>query len=152
MSKELGKYKRALEFAKTGLIALSRLGGGNSDGNEMARKQLEGIDAILNPPPVYEDVTVERWECDVCGGIRQTDPCNDLCLCHTTGEDLKKWTYTKLTGIRRVQVAQKVERSVSVEAHINGFGNVFSLNGDSLFSEHPEVHRKTGTLTFMVKE
>ena len=143
---ELERYKKALALARCNFESMASYTGTFA---EQAKNVLTAVDAILNPPPVYEEVTVERWECQKCGrvymgAIYAIAPCGyNGC----NGTDYKPLPFT-----RRVQVAQKVERSVSVEARINGFGNVFSLNGDSLFSEHPEVHSKTGTLTFMVKE
>jgi len=134
---ELERYKEAVEYLTREMIRMHKISG--------ARVR-DDVEKILNPQPVYEEVTVERWECPKCGAVHKPEDHRDYC-CNIPRSD-----GISLTGTRRVQVAQKVERSVSVEAHINGFGNVFSLNGDSLFSEHPEVHRKTGTLTFMVKE
>ena len=140
MSTELERYKEAVEYLIKEMVRMHKLSG------DRVRNDVE---KILNPPPVYEEVTVERWECQKCGrvymgAIYAIAPCGyNGC----NGTDYKPLPFT-----RRVQVAQKVERSVSVEARINGFGNVFSLNGDSLFSEHPEVHRKTGTLTFTWEE
>ena len=122
---ELERYKEAVRVAREALdqIATSQIASRETI-VEYANEKIKQADAILNPPPVFEDVTVERWECDVCGRVRQTDTCNDLCLCHMTGNDPQKWTFTKLTGTRRVQVAQKVERSVSVAARINLIGDV----------------------------
>ena len=67
------------------------------------------LDLILNPPPIYEDVTVERWECMECGTIEKES--FDICACTSA-------LIVKLTGTRRVQVAQNVERSG--EARVTG--------------------------------
>jgi len=144
---ELERYKEAVRVAMAELTRVSKARDVSSPLNMAgcASGALEIIDAILNPPPVFEEVTVERW---TWGFGRTTFDTEE----EATADANQGEPAYKLTGTRRVQVAQKVERSVSVEAHINGFGNVFSLNGDSLFSEHPEVHRKTGTLMFTWEE
>jgi len=131
---ELERYKEAVRVARCNFESMASYTGTFA---EQAKNVLIAIDAILNPPPVYEEVTVERWVCDECKTVRQVAPVLDT---HYDCCQADKKEFTKLTGTRRVQVAQKVARSVSVK----GVSCPFAGN--------PETFGKTGTLTFTWEE
>jgi len=151
---ELERYKEAVRVAKVGLAMVATV---DTDGlcdtgyppQYVAEDTIESIDAILNPPPVYEDVTVERWECQKCGRVHMGAICTTLPCGYKecNGADYKHLPFT-----RRVQVARKVERSVSMKARIDETGDAIGLDCIDPFREHPETHRKTGTLTFTWEE
>ena len=141
---ELERYKEAVRVVRDGLAIVATV---DTDGlcdtgytpQYVAEDTIESIDAILNPPPVYEEVTVERWECDECKTVRQVAPVLDT---HYDCCQADKKEFTKLTGTRRVQVAQKVERSV--EVYISELGLVWSAESGQ--PPH-EILDKKGTFT-----
>lgn len=144
---ELERYKEALEYA---LSEHDRLHKACSD-----RIRVD-VSLILNPPPEMEEVTVERWS---WGGFFRTFETKEQALHDADSNE----PVTKLRCTYRRAGPQKVERSVSIEAEINGnyrhpLGDVFGKSegvaayNKVAFYDHPECHGKRGTLTFSWEE
>jgi len=156
---ELERYKEAVRVAREELGKMMVSWAMTPACREQATCIVTQINTIINPPPVYEDVTVERWVCNTCdkGGM-STAYKSEPKICSYSSEDYNcnGKEFTKLTGTRRVQVAQKVERSVSVEARVNVSGDPYGFLNDVAscipFHDRPETHGKTGTLTFTWEE
>jgi len=133
---ELERYKEAVRVARDELHTIystAEVTAGKLT-SACAEKAYDEINLILNPPPVYEEVTVERYVIIASDGEERW---------YGLGSNpgiIEGEQIVKLTGTRRVQVAQKVERSVSVE----GVSCPFAGN--------PETFGKTGTLTFTWEE
>ena len=147
---ELERYKEAVRVARDELHTIYSTAE-VTDGkltSACAEKAYDEINRILNPPPVYEEVTVERWECAKCGAVHKPEDHRDYC-CNIPRSD-----GIPLTGTRRVQVAQKVERSVTVSARISEGGTPREIGGHSamVIRFNPEFHNCTGKLTFTVEE
>jgi hypothetical protein len=144
---EFERVKKALELAINGLEIFSRQRGDILivDMNLIADSHLKKVRSVLNPPPVYEEVELKRWECKTCGAMFKTQAVNDGNSC-CWGID----TLIPLTGTIKRPVPAKVERSVTVEeVQVTAFGGVrFSQN--KLFTSVPVG--KTGTLTFTWEE
>lgn len=109
------------------------------------------VDAILQPPPTYEEVTVERWLCPECGNCNNETESAAYGCCGTFGED---GVAPKLTGTRRVPVKQPVRKRVSVKAEISdsGVSYLIGIRARPERRDHPDCHGKTGTLTFEWEE
>jgi len=135
---ELERYKKATEY----VIERLKVSANSTVTTPpmYAAATIDQINVILNPPPVYEDVTVTAWMFTDSGGKIYGPYAYEP-------EPVAGRENIKLTGTRRVQVAQKVERSVSVEAASDTKGDFFYT-----FCDHPETFGKTGTLTFKWEE
>jgi hypothetical protein len=136
---KIERLERALEFAKTGLHALSRLGGTTSDGNVMARKQLEGIDAILNPPPVYEDVEESAgW-----ANIYPKETRQNCIVGYATKEEADKYAdHETRIDCQEIKVKVRREKVAPVERSVQISIDAFDLN------QPPEIRGKSGTFIF----
>jgi hypothetical protein len=117
---ELEKLTEALEVAKVamGYVVCDA----SLQLSDKVSKAIGRINAILAPDPIEtEDVPVERWECDLCGKVRRTDPCGDLCVCFEAGRhDTSLFTWTKLTGTHKVEKKQPVVKSGTVTLYSDG--------------------------------
>jgi len=134
MSTELERYKEAVEYLIKEMVRMHKLSG------DRVRNDVE---KILNPPPVYEEVTVERWECQKCGRVHMGTICVSVPCGYNgcNGTDYKPLPFT-----RRVPVAQKVARSVSVEGvQISDLGMIRFGFSDRI--QFKEAAGKTVTLT-----
>lgn len=148
MKTELEIYKEAMEHAKTAISHAITSTKGLLDGtSQRMERYMERIAAILNPPPEYEELTYERWECSHCGDVLKTAPSLDGHYDCCQAEDK---VFIHLIGTFKRPKKRMVEKSVTYnvkwERH---HGIVFPCMAD--FTDLENIHTlegKTGVLTF----
>lgn len=150
---ELERTKKALEFAmqQLGYSAEGRTASGLAHSTNAARA-VDKINAILNPPPEFEEVESVVWQIlESNGQKRGCYPDFEPSL--SAEEKAKGWQIVKHVGTIKRPKLQKVERSVSVGAMVDhsGISNLVK-SGAAEWKDHPEAHGKTGTLTFTWEE
>lgn len=156
---ELERHKEAMAVAMVALKSVSA--------NMTAFEALEDIDRILTPPQEFKDVEVSAGWVNIYEKTAAPGRLLGVYTFATKEEADKAATEVSAdridcqeikTTIRRA-VPQKVERSVSIEAEINGnyrhpLGYVFGKSegvaayNKVAFYDHPECHGKRGVLTF----
>ena len=153
MTTEIERTKEALLIAREALVDLSSGAVTLGHIRQRSEEAEARIRAILQPPPEFEYVPVERWECNKCGSIYANDGMGQSPLSTGAGYDecnqcgaVGMVDPIKLTGTRKVAKKQKVQRSVSVEGvQINDIGQPrYNLSPILKFSE---AKGKTVTLT-----
>ena len=160
MTTDIEKLQRSIELALqviesaarqiAGAVELHDIGGLSA----AMTRDLDHIKTILHPPPEFEGMQVERLMCDKCFRVQGEffNPAVEVCCCYKTGEPLEQWTYTKLSGTRKIAKKQPVVRRVSVSGvHINNIGQIYYTDASLLrFSGAENV--TNGTLHFEWEE
>jgi hypothetical protein len=148
---KIERYKEALDLAIGELSKKARHT--YPDGvtcEEACHKVLLAIGHILNPPPEYEDMPIERWAVVAPSGfVKETFSSEGGAVIAVDLPRYEGYTVARLTGtIRREKVAP-AERSVTVNCKINQYGAVHSSSSDlCLLRDYPEFHNSKGSITF----